>query len=138
MILRDGKLLPGECIGEYSLGMTEECVVALLDSKYTRLDRENGSCVISVENAKFWFDPNKKLTQIGVTTGFVSKYKDRIGIGNTLTDIRNMIGECYREYDDYLIKGVKGIAFELSDIDSYDDEWDELTAPIEWIFIYKS
>lgn len=36
---------------------------------------------------------------------------------------------------DYLIQGIKRIAFELGDEDGND--WNELTAPIEWIYIYK-
>ena len=32
-----------------------------------------------------------------------------------------------------IIPGIAGICFELEDVDG----WDELTAPIEWIFVYK-
>lgn len=36
-----------------------------------------------------------------------------------------------------MIKGIEGICFELGDMDEWDDYWDELYAPIEWIFVYK-
>lgn len=50
-------------------------------------------------------------------------------------DVKRIFGQF--ESDDimcvYTIVGVDGICFELEDI----DEWDELTTPIEWIFVYR-
>lgn len=137
MILAGGKIVPGKAVGEYVLGMDETGVLERLrDSEVCRL-KGYSSHVYGIENARFWFDSAGRLIQIGVTTGFTDKYDGRIGIGNTLTDIRNLIGEYYQEHDDYLLTGIKGIAFQLADVEDADDEWDELKMPIEWIFVYK-
>ena len=29
------------------------------------------------------------------------------------------------------------MGFELEDVEDYEDEWDELTAPIEFIYVYR-
>lgn len=51
-----------------------------------------------------------------------------IGIGSTLTDVLKYIGNYKEVYDTY----------ELEDIDEWDwdGDWEELAAPIEWIFVY--
>lgn len=50
-----------------------------------------------------------------------------------MKDICNKFGEYYDEGDEFLIKGIEGICFELEDIEN----WEEISAPIEWIFVYK-
>lgn len=135
MKILDGKIFPGEGIEKYKLGMDVERIVACLNNEYVKQEREDGSCVIIIDNAKFWFNSKKKLIQIGVTGEFHGKYDGKIGIGDTLSDVQKKVGAFYEEGDDYLIKGIDGIAFELSD--EVGDDWDELTAPIEWIYIYK-
>lgn len=134
MKILDGKIFPGEGIGKYKLGMDVECIVEYLNNEYVKQEREDGSCVIVIDNAKFWFNSKKKLIQIGVTGEFHSKYDGKIGIGDTLSDVQREIGAFYEEGDDYLIKDINGIAFELSDGEG--DEWDAMTTPIEWIYIY--
>ncbi len=136
MKILNGKIFPGEGIEKYKLGMDLKCIVDYLNNEYVKQEREDGSCVIIIDNAKFWFNSEKKLIQIGVTGEFHSKYDGKIGIGNTLSDVQREIGAFYEEGDDYLIEGINGIAFELSDEEGY--EWNELTAPIKWIFIYMN
>ena len=133
MKILDGKILPGESIGKYKLGANLECILRSLDSEYMKQEREDGSCVVDIENAKFWFDKYRNLFQIGVTKGFREKYDGKIGIGDTLDDVQKNVGPFFEEGDDYLIKNVKGIALDLAD----DDDWNELTTPIEWIYVYK-
>lgn len=136
MKIMNGIILPGQGIGEYRLGMDEDEIVNYLNNEYVKQEREDGSCVIIIDNAKFWFNSRKKLIQIGVSVGFRGMYDDRIGIGNTLYDVQKYLGTFYEEGDDYLIRGVKGIAFELCDED--DAEWNELMTPIEWIYVYST
>lgn len=135
MKILDGEIHPGERIGQYRLGMNLEHIVGSLGNEYVKQEREDGICIIVIDNAKFWFDSKKKLIQIGVGSGFGGKYNGKIGIGNTLDDVQKKVGIFYEESDDYLIQGIKGIAFELGDEDGND--WNELTAPIEWIYVYK-
>lgn len=135
MKIIEGRIFPGQGIGEFMLGSDEDAVLANIEGEYKRSERENGISLIIIENAIFWFDSNKQLFQIGVTVGFLSKYDNIIGIGDTLADVQEKVGPFYEEYDDYLIQGVKGIAFELGDTD--DLEWDEMRAPIEWMYVYK-
>lgn len=131
----EGRIFPGRGIGEYMLGSNEDTILDRLEGEYKRIEREDGSSVIIADNAKFWFDSKKQLFQIGVTRGFSGKYNKSIGIGDTLADLQRKVGPFYEEGDDYLVKGVQGIAFELGDTD--DSEWDELVVPIEWIYVYK-
>lgn len=94
--------------------------------------RENDS-VIEVENARFGIAEDNCLDQIGVQKGFAGKYKKCIGIGSTLQDIKNYIGEYILVYDIYELEQEQGICFELEDI----DDWNELTAPIEFIYVFR-
>ena len=139
MKILDGEIRPGEGIGEYRLGMDLEQIVEVLNSEYVKEERGNDISVIIIKNAGFWFSAKEELFQIGVTNGFQGKYMGKIGIGNTLKDVKREFGEFYEEYDDYMIRGINGIAFEISDVEDIDDDtWDEMAAPIEWIFIYSA
>lgn len=61
-----------------------------------------------------------------------------IGIGSTLTDVLKYIGNYKEVYDTYELENILGICFELEDVDEWDwdGDWEELAAPIEWIFVY--
>lgn len=73
------------------------------------------------------------MDQIGVERDFKGKYKNIIGLGSTLTDVKNSVGNYVNVYDTYEMKTDKGICFELEDI----DDWDELKAPIEHIYVFR-
>lgn len=135
MKIIEGRIFPGQGIGEFMLGSDEDAVLANIEGEYKRIEREKGISLVIIENAKFWFDSNKQLFQIGVTVGFLSKYDNIIGIGDTLADVQEKVGPFYEENDDYLVQGIKGIAFELGDTNNL--EWDEMRAPIEWMYVYK-
>ena len=85
-----------------------------------------------MDNFKLWFGINGELEQIGVTKGFYGDYKS-VCIGTTMQDVVKKFGGYENDGDIYVIPGLEGICFELEDV----DDWDELTAPIEWIFVYK-
>ena len=89
--------------------------------------------MIEVENARFWIAEDNCLDQIGVQKDFTGKFKKYIGIGSTLQDIKNYIGEYIQVYDTYELEHEKGICFELEDV----DDWNELTAPIEFIYVFR-
>lgn len=133
MKILDGKIMPGEGIDKFKLGVHVKNIIQWLNDEYVIQERDDGSCVITIENAMFWFDEQRLLFQIGVTKGYSGKIDGRIGIGDTLSDVKKELGTFYEEGDDYLITNVKGVALELSD----DDDWNELMTPIEWIYAYR-
>lgn len=73
------------------------------------------------------------MGQIGVRGGFKGKYKGKIGIGSTLKEVKEYIGDYKSVYSTYEMEQDKGICFELEDV----DDWDELTAPIENIYVFR-
>ena len=64
---------------------------------------------------------------------FKGKYKGIIGLGSTLKDVQQLVGNYVNVYDTYEMINDKGICFELADIDN----WSELTTPIEFIFVFR-
>lgn len=137
MIIKEGNIIHGKKIGVYELGMKKNIIEMMLGDEYILQKRYNGTNVFLLENAMFFFDKNDNLFQIAVTIGFQGKTERCIGIGDTLTDVKKKYGKVYQEGEEYIIDGIDGIAFGLEDVDDYDDEWNELTAPIEWIYIYQ-
>ena len=135
MLMKDGTIVPGKGIYPFVIGMLREALIALLDDEYNIENRMDGTFVLSVKNAKFFFNKGDRLYQIGVTQGFEGKFEGNIGIGNTLTDILKAYEGYFEEYDMYMIKGVDNLSFELGDTDD-EEEWNELEAPIEWIWVY--
>lgn len=127
-----GVIEPGRRIGDYLLGSKKEEVLANLIGDYKVWERGDGFCIYTFDNFKLWFGVNNELEQIGVTKGFYGDYNS-IHIGMTMQDMKNKFGRYENDGDVYVIPGIDGICFELEDV----EEWNELTAPIEWIFVYK-
>lgn len=127
-----GDIEPGIRISNFVIGSKKEDVIANLDANYMVWEREDGFCIYTLENFKLWFGIDGELVQIGVTKGFLGNYKS-IRIGTTMQDVLIQFGKYENDGDVYLLSGIDGMCFELEDI----DEWEELTAPIEWIFVYK-
>lgn len=137
MIIKNGNIMPQIGISQFFLGKKQKEIIDMLGNDYTvYLNEKNGWTFIDIDNAKFYFNSDKDLLQIGVTIGFHGKLENCIGIGDTLSDLQKKYGGFYNEYDQYYIKGMEGVCFELGDTDD-EDEWDELNAPIEWIFVYN-
>lgn len=135
MMIKDGNIVPGKGIYPFFIGMLSEELIKMLNGEHSIENRRDGVFVLSVENAKFFFNKKKRLYQIGVSYGFESKFEGKIGIGNTMTDILKAYEGYFKEYDLYLIKGIDNLSFELGDTDDA-EEWNELEAPIEWIWVY--
>ena len=127
-----GEIEPGKRISNFFIGSKREDVITELDDNYKVWEREDGFCIYTLENFRLWFGVNGDLEQIGVTKGFFGNYKS-IRIGATMQEVAIQFGQYENDGDVYLITGLDGICFELEDV----DDWEELTAPIEWIFVYK-
>lgn len=136
MILSRGEIEPGIQIGDFVIGSKKEDILKEIDESLNNWKNGDGGWVYSFENFRLWFDDDGYLKQIGVTKGFLDGYNG-INIGSTLQDVIKIYGSYKEEYGDYLLTDIEGICFELEDAEDYDDDWDELTAPIEWIFVYK-
>lgn len=128
----NGIIKPGVQLGNFYIGTKKEDIAISIKEEYIVRDLGDGFCKIMVDNYILWFDSDEALSQIGVTKGFLDGYNN-IHIGSTMQDVINIYGAFENDDVEYLIPNVGGICFELEDV----DDWDELTAPIEWIFVYK-
>ncbi len=133
MKLIHGEIEPNIGIGELKIGEGKEQILKLCSSSFKLWERGDGFSTYTFENFKLWFDVDGKLQQIGVTKGFLDGYNN-VHIGDTLSDVKKIYDKYDEDGDVYLIPGVDGICFELEDV----DDWNELTAPIEWIYVYKA
>ena len=134
MEIVNGVIEPGVRIGELYIGSERAEVISKLGEPCNYREYDNGNKIYNYKNFALWFDPNDKLDQIGVTKGFCGDYKS-ITVGSTMGDVKRIFGQFDSEdiMCTYTIVGVDGICFELED----NDDWDELTSPIEWIYVYK-
>ena len=132
MKIQDGPIIPGIGISNIRLGITKQELLWTVGYSYQDQSLEIGS-IIEIENAKFWIASDGKVDQIGVEKDFRGKYKKLLGLGSTLNDLKQYIGDYVQVYDTYELKDIKGICFELEDI----DDWDELKAPINHIYVFR-
>lgn len=132
MKIKNGSIIPGVGISNIKLGITKQNLLEIIGHNYREQFLEIGS-IIEVENARFWIAGDGKVDQIGVEKDFKGKYENIIGLGSTLNDLKQYIGDYIQIYDTYELKDIKGICFELEDI----DEWDELKAPIDHIYVFR-
>lgn len=132
MKIKDGDVIPAVGIGNIKLDITREELLKFLEGDFKDRFREDDS-IIEIENAKFWISNDGKVDQIGVTGDFNGKYRDAIGLGCTLNDVKKLVGNYINVYDTYEMEVDKGICFELADI----DDWDELKAPIDHIYVFR-
>ena len=132
MKIQNGSIIPGVGISNIKLGITKEKLLEFIGENYQEQPLEIGSLIV-IENAKFWIADDGKVDQIGVEKDFGGKYEEIIGLGSTLNDLKRYIGDYVQVYDKYELKDIKGICFELEDI----DDWDELKAPIDHIYVFR-
>ena len=132
MKLINGIIEPGIRISNYIIGSKKENILNNLEDNYQIWERGDGFCIYTLDNFKLWFNVNGELVQIGVTKDFYGDFMS-ICIGSTMKDVGNKFGGIENDGDVYAIPGIEGLCFELEDVDN----WDELTAPIEWIYVYK-
>ena len=132
--LNNADIIPGKSIGEFYLGM---CFADIQKRVHDFKIEDGETCdILMCGDIRFWVDKEKdSCFQILVEGDFTGKYDNKIGLGTTLKDINKMGLEWYEDLDAYFIKGIDGICLELGDTED-DEEWDELSAPIETISVY--
>lgn len=107
----------------------------MIGEGYENENRSN-CIVIKTETLWFWIDDNELVYQIRAYNGFCGTFGEKIGIGETLKDVEIFFGKCIYEDYVYLISSIPGICFELKDVNDLDDEWDEMNASIESIYVF--
>lgn len=136
MKLIEGEIIAGKRIGNLKLNISKEELITIIGNDYKEIMQETCS-IIEIENARFWISSDGKVDQIGVGKDFKGKYKNVIGIGSTLTEVKRYIGKYINVYDTYEIEKESGICFELKDVEEW-EQWDELNAPIEFIYVFRN
>ncbi len=142
MKILDGIIIPGDSISGIKLGQSIEAILKIINNDYVRLSENGiGGTNIEVENGAFYFQ-NNILDQIAVFGDFNGKLYKNIGIGCTPKEFMSY-GYRYKEINDYDIvemlyelEGISGLAFTLGETED-DYTWDEMSAPIEAIFVYS-
>lgn len=136
MRIQDGPIIPGVGIGNIQLNISKKELINIIGNSYKEQKLGIGY-KFDIENASFWLGEDNCVYQIGVRGEFNGKFKEVIGIGSTFRDVKKYVGNYTYEYYTYNLDGIKGICFELEQPCDLDEEWDELTAPIEWIFVFR-
>lgn len=130
-----GDIVPGKSIGAFQIGAKAEQLLNMLE-KY-QIEQRSNCIVVKTSTLWFWLDEENRTFQIKVLDGFLGRFAELIGLGDTISDVEEHFGKC--TFESYVVKipSVEGICFELNDIDDYDQEWDELSAPICSICVYR-
>jgi len=129
-------IIPGKEIAGFRLGCTIDELKKQIYGKIYSIEKRMNTTVINCEYFSFFIsETNKELFQITVGANFEGKFLDKIGIGSTLQDIEDKIGNWDEDLDVYILPQYKGICFELSD--GKGDDWNEKRMPIEWISVFK-
>jgi len=148
-------IIPGKGVGKIKLGMKYEQVIEILNNFYNVGYEEKEypyDYLINTDNINIFLSKIKivdgksvplsnediVVSGIGMINEFKGKLFGKIGIGSTLADVSKYVGEWMDDdFDDlYTLKDHPGVGFLLKDVENFDDEWNELTYPIESISVY--
>lgn len=131
------QIIPGESVGEYKLGMTYHKLIKTIQLEniaYKKIILP--TCIKIVTKNMMFLLVNNVIMQITVYGDFKGTFNDTIGIGSSLADVKEYIGDIKTgEYDivpTYELRDISGICFELKD----EDNCDEYKVPIDAISIY--
>lgn len=135
--LSQGRIVPGERISSFRLGISWDELRQLLSGKYTIEQRHNR---FVVKTPSMWFfinDMTRTVIQITVCGRFQGTMDGKVGIGSTLADLANSLGQwIHNGQAGYIVLTCPGIVFEL-DHPVFDDYVDpDPTAHIAYISIY--
>ena len=109
-----GDIVPGEGISILKLGMSKEEVFQVIGNEYGIDDWGN----VYIENAEIIFNKQGNVRMLSVFDDFEGKFMGKIGIGNTLEEIGERIGEYEEIYETdflYTLTEYPGITFQLDD-----------------------
>lgn len=130
-------IIPGQEISGYKLNWSFNDLKNSIPQKKFKIEKHKYCWIIHYNNFSFWLNKeNEKITQIGAYGNYSGKFKG-IGIGSTLEQVKQKIGEWQEDLDVYILPKYKGISFELADNEE-PREWIEEKMPIEAIYVYAS
>ena len=131
------QIIPGESVGKYKLGMTYHKLIKTIQLEniaYKKIVLP--TCIKIVTKNMVFLLVNNVIMQITVYGDYKGTFNDTIGIGSSLADVKEYIGDIKTgEYDivpTYELRDISGICFELKD----EDNCDEYKVPIDAISIY--
>ncbi|GGH61400.1 hypothetical protein GCM10008014_36800 [Paenibacillus silvae] len=109
-----GKIINGKSVGCYQLGWTIQKLKEKISGDFTEESLAHHYTITTTKNIKFWIAKEKNIvTQIMVFGSYNGKFEDSIGIGSTISDLRQ-IGMNYSKEDYiYTLPDYPGICFEL-------------------------
>jgi hypothetical protein len=150
--MQDDRIVPGERIGPFVLGMEEADALTHLGPA----EREDmdGMFVLFGRDYALWFDAEDRvLTQVGVHGGFSGRLPTLgdaagIGVGSTLDEL-GALGTIAYDDDDgvFLIADMPGVCFEVDDalvdaatMGASEPEWLRIDGewPIDWICVFAA
>lgn len=147
-IINNWEIYPNVGVENFSILDEYDKVIEFLKSNNINYSIEKNRVFYSLNtgNIRVAFDKNKQIFAISVFNNFRGKIHNLIGLGSTLQDVKEKLGE-YTEgfneiYPTYELKKFKGVEFKLSDEDKYDDindifEWNETVVPIVEITVWN-
>lgn len=114
MLNIDGPIIANFCLGSIFLDWHVDEVLAISNYEFkleSNLNRKTMSLRYKSDHIDFWVKDNL-VWQIMAHSGYQGKVQDKIGIGNTLQQVRDLLGEVKLIEEMYMVKGLPGIAFE--------------------------
>ena len=141
-------ILPNVGIGQFHILDRWDKVIDYLKAQnieyFVKKNRTYYSIVTN--NIRVSFNKNQQIFAISVFNNFQGKINGCVGLGSTLKDVKDCLGEYVDGlnpvYPTYELAVTKGVEFKLSDDSSYDDinddiEWDETAVPIVEITVWN-
>lgn len=135
--MKTNAIIPGKSIGIFQLGWKKHELLSHFNNNYEIKDL-NTEQKVFYNGFRFWINKQSEtVKQISVLDSFDGKLFGKIGLGSTLKDIENNLGKWQDNYDDvYTLPEHKGVCFELKDVDTPDEEWNEEQMPINVISVF--
>ncbi|WP_123040553.1 hypothetical protein [Cohnella candidum] len=129
---------PGIGVDQFTLGISIEELLRLIDEEYEKSELAD-YIILKFKYYKFWIHQiSETVTQILVSGQYPGKLHGKIGIGNTMQDVDELIGKYVQDDYVYIIPDLPGVCFELKDVEDSEEEWNNTTAPIEKITVYTA
>jgi len=113
MSREDDSIVPGERIGPFRLGSTEQEVLTHVAGGSVHREQRGAMQVLHAGSLSFWFDSGV-LTQVGAHSSYGGTTARGIGVGSTVGELSN-VGQVGLDLDDgvLVLEEVEGICFDV-------------------------
>ena len=137
--MQSGDILPGIGIGNIKLGMNLNDVEKIIPN--SSIQHLPEFYILHGGDIKVWINISTNcVTQIMVFGTFKGKLMNEFGIGSHLSAIEQKLNQvAQEEHYVYIIKNLKGICFELEEIEEDWDniDWFKSNSKINFISVFK-